>query len=319
LFVISNSFRNKQELKNLKFSEVNLIIPKFYQGFPANCYNIAKKIFKSEDNFYDANFSKFALNKGLNVGFWFEGFNSSLIEEFDKTKGKNLIIYYGNNLKEAEELFMNPQVDFIFFSSDFSREILDQKELILNNINKEKYQKPLTSQKKRRELYLESRSVDNDIIDIDPKDWSDSKWDFFGPEVWEGDDKYKDGLSMVFGDNFGYFEYEFTTERKKVIEIHHKVCSHSRVEEKSSKSKSEVTIMINDKEITTKFLPFYSNRSEFVNKIIISNPPLINGKNKLKFLIKEKSKSKKGIVIYGKSLTDEYKHIENPIRIFLRK
>ncbi len=327
-----------------------LIVPRFYTAYPSVVYQIARELYDSINGlgYYDGNFVTVKPSESLNVGIWVEDCPSNLMELFEKAKSKNksaknIVVYMGCDKSKAKQIFVNPTVDlFVYYTNNASiilADLLDGK-LSQNILDKMVYKygnniinsdlNPLPFKIKKQKFnttkyaFLNSMIVDYHIIRLDPLEWSVSKWDDYGPAIWQGDEQYADGLALVFGINHGFFEYRFDCPNPstKKIELYAKVCSHSHRQKRKPENASELTLEINSIELETRLVYFEPNRSDFVESWVIKDTKKLGLKpknNSLVFRVKKHAKYKTGLTIYGKSLTKTYKHIELPIVICFKK
>ncbi|RLE42002.1 hypothetical protein DRJ48_04455 [Candidatus Woesearchaeota archaeon] len=351
--IISNQKYRSEQLIGMilpRSKEATLIVPRFYTAYPSVVYRMARELYDSIKrlNYCDGNFGTVKVSDSLNIGIWFEDCPSNLMELFEEAKkggAKNIVVYCGDNRKKAKEIFLNPNVDiFVYYNKD-TTEIL---RALLNNLITEsilartiyKYgsnvininldnpnKMRLRPTMSRLELLRNSlfvTSKDFSFTTIDPFEYYSAEWDDYGPAIWQGDEQYADGLTLVFGVNHGFFEYRFDCPNPstKKLELYAKVCSHSHREARKAENASELTLEINGKALDKRLVYFEPNRSDFVEKWVIKNANKLGLKpkdNSLVFKVKKQAKYKTGLTIYGASLTKAYRHIELPIVICFEK
>jgi hypothetical protein len=306
--------------------------------FPLDVYRMVLQIAGSNLTFLDYNFGARSRRCDLNIGIWFEGFKSNLLEVFSTAKKvngsvKNVVIFHGTNQKETMGVFANPCVDALVCSTDVTPMLiysLINGKANLNGIMF-KYNGNLINQRqvlhgsgsgrKMNQEGIISNKLELQLSEIDPIKWHSSSWDRFGPRIWKGDEQYSQGLSTAFGDDFGFFEYSFDCplQGAQRLDIFAKVSSHSHKDGKIPDAASDVTLLINGEEIETRRLYFESNRSSFVEHWKIEGVKLKNKGNSLTFKVNKTAKHRKGLTMFGPSLTDEHKQLELPILLFFRK
>ncbi|MFH1849537.1 MAG: radical SAM protein [archaeon] len=174
--------------------------------------------------------------------------------------------------------------------------------------------------------FLRSKK-DTEVIEINPYLWVGGRWDKDGPYVWAGDEKYRDGLCSVIGVDCGSLTYKFDSETitPSRILVYTKIASHSKAEEMIDDNASEVTLVINGIEIETKLVYFYPNRDTRITKWMVENEETVRNialkksDNTLKLEIKDTARCKNGLMVYYRTLTDEYSYQEMPIIVALEK
>jgi MoaA/NifB/PqqE/SkfB family radical SAM enzyme len=166
-----------------------------------------------------------------------------------------------------------------------------------------------------------------EIITISPNNYSDERWDKYSMHSWDGDFRCWDGLSSVFGLNSGHvsFNFDCAIRSPRRIKVYAKLASHSHDESGLPESSSDIMLLINGTCMGTKTIPFYPNKHVPITSWVVNDPEilknleLMENDNKLTFKISDDSKHKNGITIYHKALTPEFRHLEMPIIIELKK